>query len=119
MSGKLMFGGLVAVAAVALTAGTASAHPPGYYQPVPVYQPVYRPIYQPVVVQPIYRPVFQPAFPVYNSGFGFASPAFGGYNSGFGFGNPYVGGWGGGFNNGFNNGWGGRPSVGLSFNFIR
>ena len=116
MSGKLMFGGLVAVAAVALTAGTASAHPPGYYQPVPVYQPVYRPIYQPVVVQPIYRPVFQPAFPAYNSGFGYASPAFGGYNSGFGFGNgfnrPVYGG-------GFNNGFYGRPSVGLSFNFIR
>lgn len=116
MSGKLMFGGLVAVAALALTAGTASAHPPGFYQPVPVYQPVYRPVYQPVFVQPIYRPVFQPAFPVYNSGFGFASPAFGGYNSGFGYGSgfnhPVYGG-------GFNNGFYGRPSVGLSFNFIR
>ena len=121
MTGKLAIGGLVAVAAMALTAGTASAqrvvqHGNHFHTISPAYghshyQPVYRPVYQPVY-QPVYRPVYASPFPAYNSGFGFNQPVYGGYNSGFGFNN--------GFNNGYRGGYGGgRQSFGLSFNFIR
>jgi len=90
MSGKLMFGGLLAVAVMALSSGTASAqhyhHGGGYYgggyygggyRPV-VYAPVYRPV--------VYTtPVYTSPFPAYNSGFGFSGPVYGGYSSGFGY----------------------------------
>jgi hypothetical protein len=68
---KSAFFGVAAVAALALTTGTASAHPPGYYYGGPV---IVRPA--PVIVRP--APVFvapQPAFGFGNSfSFGVARP---------------------------------------------
>lgn len=74
---KTAFFGIAAVAALALTSGTASAHPPGYYyggpvivRPAPVFLPP-----PPVFVNP------QPAF-----GFGGNSFSFGVARPGFSFG---------------------------------
>jgi hypothetical protein len=122
MSGKLVFGGLVAVAVMAVSAGTASAHPPGYgggyYRPV-VVQPVYQPVYRPVVVSPYGGGWGSPVY-----GGGWNNSVYGGFNNGF-YNRPVYGGgfYGGGFGPGvgigFNNGFYNRPSFGLSFNFIR
>lgn len=97
MSSKLAFGGLVAVAVLALSAGTASAHPPGGFYGGGGYYG--RPVYVQPVYQPVYRPVYVSPFPAYNSGFGYTTPVYGGYNSGFGY--PSYGygrGYGGSFN---------------------
>jgi hypothetical protein len=74
---KTAFFGIAAVAALALTSGTASAHPPGYYYGGPVIvrpAPVFLPS-PPVFVNP------QPAF-----GFGGNSFSFGVARPGFSFG---------------------------------
>lgn len=108
MSGKLMFGGLAAVAVMALSADTASAqyvvrHGNHYHNVSPGYGYGYSPvIYQPVVTAPIYtRPVVYGGFPSYGYGGGFGGPVYGG-----GFGGPVYGG-------GY-----GRPVYGGSFNTV-
>ncbi|MCU0704175.1 MAG: hypothetical protein MUF18_09400 [Fimbriiglobus sp.] len=117
MSGKLMFGGLVAVAVMAMSAGTASAHPPGVVYGGGFYRPA------PVVVQPVYRPVV--VSPGFGGGWGqpvWGRPVYAGPVWGGGFGPVWGGGFSPGFGGGFGPGWGGgwgRPAFGLSFNFIR
>jgi hypothetical protein len=115
MSGKLIFGGLMAAGLMALSADTASAqfyggHPGhrGVYS-VPVYAPP-----RPVIVQPGFG--YGYGYPVYSRPV-VVSPGFG-YG---GFGNPYWGGgfggpvYGGGFNS-VNIGFG-RPGFGVNVGF--
>src|SRR5262249_18104361 len=84
---------LGAFAALALTAGTADAHPPGYGYGYPGYGYYPGGYYgRPVVVTPVYRPVVvSPFYPSY------------GYGYGYGFGNSYRPGVviGGGFGSGY------------------
>ena len=121
MSGKLLFGGLLAVAVVALSSGTASAqwygghpgHRGGYYggggvvvAPQVVYS---RPVYSTPFVSPVYGGGFySPGFvsrPIYGPVYG------GGFAPGFGY-----GGYGGSFgtvNLGYY-----RPGFGLNLGFV-
>ena len=107
---KTAFLSVAAAAALALTAGTASAHPPGFY---PVYGPAnyhggYGGYHGGYHARPYYVPV-APAFPVvpvtpiYRSGFsiGLGTPNFSlgigsstvvpGYGYSYGYGYPYSG----------------------------
>ncbi len=95
MSGKLMFGGLAAVAVMALSADTANAqyvvrHGNHYHNVSPGYGYGYTPVVvQPVFTAPIYtRPIY--TSPIYTSpiyGGGFGGPVYGG-----GYGRPVYGG---------------------------
>lgn len=113
MTGKLIFGGLLAAGLMTLTPDTASAQFHGRH-------PGHRGVYTVPVVSP--RPVF--VTPGFGGGWGggFGNPWGGGWGGrpvfvtpgfgwGGGFGNPY---WGGGFNNfgGF-----GRPGFGVTVGF--
>ncbi len=105
MSGKLVLGGLVAVAVMALSATPASAQRGGWYgghhRPAahPGYRPAVHPGYRPAYTFPVYQPVFaspyyQPLYtaPVYGSpyygtpyfGSSFNTVNFGVYRPGFG-----------------------------------
>lgn len=112
MSGKLMFGGLLAVAVMAFSADTANAqyvvrHGNHYHTVSPGYG------YGGGFYQPIYRPVY--STPIYGGGYGYG----GGYYS-----RPiYGGGWGGYpgyYGGGFNTLNFGvyRPGFGANFGFV-
>lgn len=126
MSGKLAIGGLVAVAAMALSAGTASAqrvvqHGNHFHTVSPAYG--HGGFYAPSVYRPVYTPVYAP---VYTSGFGYGAYPGLGYTSGFGFNTPnlYRGGYGGypgyGYGGGFNTVNFGvyRPGFGMNLGFV-
>lgn len=102
MSGKLMFGGLVAAAVMALTADTASAqyvvrHGNHYHTVSPGYGYGYAPVVvQPVFTAPIYtRTIYtSPVYtsPIYGGGYyggGYGGPVYGGGYPGYGYGGGF------------------------------
>lgn len=91
---------IAAAAGLALTAGTASAHPPRYYGSGYYGGGYYAP--RPVVVQPYYAmPVYRPVYPSYGYGYGYGYAPFrpgfsitigGGFGGFGGYGYPSYGG---------------------------